>query len=114
MNDGAVADRDIIADDCRICAAVDMNAAIILNVCVHPDENIVIVAAHRYLMPDAAVRADSNSAHYSGCRRNKHRILNFWNEVQKGCDKGLFITVAPVMAITCHHLPPVIGPNGNP
>jgi hypothetical protein len=65
-------------------------------------------------MPDAAVRADSNSAHDSGCRRNKHGILNFWNEVQKGCDIGLFITVAPVMAIICHHLPPVIGPNGNP
>ena len=107
-----MADRDIITDDRGISAAVNMNAAVILYVGVRSNEYVIIVATHRYLMPDAAVCADSNGTHDGGCRRNKYRILNLWNEVQKGSNVGLAATVTPIVAIVCHCLPPVIARSG--
>ena len=92
--------------------AVNMDAAVILYVGVGPNEYVIVIAAHRYLMPNATVCANSNGTHDGGCRRNKYRIFNLWNEVQKGSNIGLASTVALFVATVCHCLPPVIARSG--
>ena len=53
-----------------------MDAAIVLNVRVLADRDVIIVATDRDLMPDAAVCADAHRANDGAGRRNARRWLS--------------------------------------
>ena len=66
VNQRAMANIDMIANDRWIVAAVDMDTAIILNIGSLANGDEIIIAAQRHLMPDRAVFANANRANNGG------------------------------------------------
>ena len=71
MNYRAMSDGGKITDNCRVFDAVDMDTAIILNICAFADGDIIVITAHGDLMPDAAVFANTHCANDGGGCGNK-------------------------------------------
>ena len=88
MHQRAVPDGDIVTDDGRVVAAVDVKAAIILNVRVLANDDVVVVAAKRCLMPDRAVRTDPHGADDGRRRGDKGAGVDLRDKVHEGCDIG--------------------------
>ena len=63
--------------------ATDMNAAIILNICAGTNDDIVIVAAHRHLIPNAAICTNAHRTNHRRCWGDKGAIVNFWHMIKK-------------------------------
>jgi hypothetical protein len=62
MDKRAMANIHMIADDRWKIAAVDVNAAIILNIGALTNGNEIIITTQSHLMPDGAVLADAHRA----------------------------------------------------
>ena len=63
--------------------AADMHTAIILNICAGTNDDIVIVAAYRHLIPNAAICANAHRPNHRRCWRDKGAIINFWHMIKK-------------------------------
>ena len=77
VNQRAMADIDMIANDRWKVAAVDMDTAIILNVGPLANGDEMIITSQRYLMPDSAVFANANRANDSGGLGDVGAAINF-------------------------------------
>ena len=66
VNQRAMADIDMIANDCWIVMAVDMDTAIILNIGSLTNGDEIIITAQRHLMPDGAIFTNANRANNGG------------------------------------------------
>ena len=88
MHQCAVSDGDIVTDDGRVVAAVDVKAAIVLDVRIFADDDVVVVTAKRYLMPDRAVRTDAHSADDGRRRGDKGAGVDLGDKIHEGCDIG--------------------------
>jgi len=83
MHQRRMTNRNIIADDGGKFTAADMNAAVILNICASTNGDIVIVAAHRHLIPNVAICANAHGPNHRRCWRDKGAIINFWHMIKK-------------------------------
>ena len=90
MNQRAMADIDMIANDRWIVAAVDMDTAIILNIGSLANGDEMIIAAQRHLMPDRAVFANANRANNGGGLGDIGAVINFGVMIQKRGDIGIW------------------------
>ena len=63
--------------------ATDVNAAIILNICAGTNDDVISVAAHRHLIPNAAICTNAHRTNHRRCWRDKGTIVNFWHMVKK-------------------------------
>ena len=77
MNQRAMTDIDMIANDRWIVAAVNMDTAIILNIGSFANGDEIIIAAQRHLMPDGAIFANANRANNSGGLGDIGAVINF-------------------------------------
>ena len=75
--------RNMIANDGRKFMATYMNTAIILNICAGTNDYVVIVAAHRHLIPNAAICTNAHRTNHRRCWRDKGAIVNFWHMTKK-------------------------------
>ena len=77
VNQRAMADIDMIANDRWIVAAVNMDTAIILNIGSLANGDEMIITAQRHLMPDGAIFANANCANNSSGLGDVGAVINF-------------------------------------
>ena len=77
MNQRAMTDIDMIANDRWIVAATNMDTAIILNIGSLANGDEMIITAQRHLMPDGTIFANANRANNSGGLGDIGAVINF-------------------------------------
>ena len=97
VNQRAMANIDMIANDRWIVAAVDMDTAIILNIGSVANGDEIIIAAQRHLMPDRAVFANANRANNGGGLGDIGAVINFGVMIQKRGDIGILASHAVIL-----------------